>query len=147
MSIPFLLLSSMAIHYYQEVIKISLSISDASVFSAALKKARQKRKLTQAECAELLDYSLSFQKDLERGRCSPSIEGFFHICRTLDISADDCIFQDGADRTGSTYQALLRLLPLCDEKSLSALVAAAAVLAGVDQDATPEVQSVSCRQT
>ncbi len=97
---------------------MSLSISDARVFSAALKKARQKRKLTQAECAELLDHSVSYQKDLERGRCSPSIEGFYHICRTLNISADDCIFQDGHDRTGSTYQALLRLLPLCDEKSL-----------------------------
>lgn len=54
---------------------MSLSISDAHVFSAALKKARQKLKLTQAECAELLDHSLSFQKDLERRRCSPSIEG------------------------------------------------------------------------
>ena len=121
---------------------MSLSISDASVFSAALKKARQKRKLTQAECAELLDHSVSFQKDLERGRCSPSIEGFFHICRTLGISADDCIFQDGHDRTGSTYQALLRLLPRCDEKSLSALLAAAAVLTNENRDAVPEVQSV-----
>ena len=36
--IPFLLLSSMAIHYYQEVMYMSLSISDAHVFSAALKK-------------------------------------------------------------------------------------------------------------
>lgn len=45
-----------------------------------------------------------------------------------------------ACQTGSTYQALLRLLPLCDEKSLSALVAAATVLAGADQDATPNEQ-------
>ena len=95
MSVPFLLLPGMAIHYYQEVIKMSLSISDTDVFSGALKKARINRKLTQAECAELLDHSLSFQKDLERGRCSPSIEGFYNICRMLDISADDCIFQGG----------------------------------------------------
>ncbi len=108
---------------------MSLSINDAQVFSAALKKARKKKHLTQAECAELLDYSLSFQKDLERCRCSPSIENFYHICRTLDISADDCIFQDRLDRTDSTYQELLRLLTLCDEKSLSVLVAAAIVLA------------------
>ena len=120
---------------------MSLSISDSRVFSAALKKARQKRKLTQAECAELLDHSVSFQKDLERGRCSPSIEGFYHICRTLDISADDCIFQDGSDRTGSTYQALLRLLPLCDEKSLSALVAAASVLIRADPSTVSGEQS------
>ena len=71
-----------------------------------------KKHLTQAQCAELLEHSLSFQKDLERCRCSPSIENFYHICRTLDISADDCIFQDSHDRTDSTYQALLRLLSL-----------------------------------
>ncbi len=120
---------------------MSLSISDARVFSAALKKARQKRKLTQAECAELLDHSVSFQKDLERGRCSPSIEGFYNICRMLDISADDCIFQDGYDSPGSPYQALLRLLPLCDEKSLSVLLAAATVLVEPESVATPENNS------
>lgn len=135
----------MALNYYQEVMIMSLSVNDANVFSRVLKKARKKMHLTQATCAELLDYSLSFQKDLERGRCSPSIEGFYHICRTLGISADDCIFQDGADRTGSTYQTLLRLLPLCDEKSLSALAAAAAVLTGVDQNAVLKEQSESIR--
>lgn len=101
---------------------MSLSINDAQIFSAALKRARKKKHLTQAQCAELLDHSVSFQKDLERCRCSPSIENFYHICRTLDISADDCIFQDSHDRTGSTYQELLRLLTLCDERSLSVLV-------------------------
>ena len=124
---------------------MSLSINDAQVFSAALKKARKKKHLTQAQCAELLDHSVSFQKDLERCRCSPSIENFYHICRTLGISADDCIFQDGADRTGSTYQTLLRLLPLCDEKSLFALAAASAVLTGVDQNAVLKEQSESIR--
>ena len=104
---------------------MSLSISDAQVFSAALKKARKKKHLTQAQCTELLDHSVSFQKDLERCRCS----------RTLDISADDCIFQDSHDRTGSTYQELLRLLPLCDERSLSVLVATASALA--ESPATP----------
>ena len=120
---------------------MSLSINDAQVFSAALKRARKKKHLTQAQCAELLDHSVSFQKDLERCRCSPSIENFYHICRTLDISADDCIFQDSHDRTGYTYQALLRLLPLCDEKSLAALVAAAAVLAGAAPDDVPQGQT------
>ena len=124
---------------------MSLSIKDARIFSNALKKARKRLHLTQATCAELLDHSVSFQKDLERCRCSPSIENFYHICRTLDISADDCIFQDSHDRTGSTYQKLLRLLPLCDEKSLSALVAAAAVLTDADQNAMLKEQSESIR--
>lgn len=116
---------------------MSLSIKDARIFSVALKNARKKRKLTQAECAELLGHSVSFQKDLERCRCSTSIEGFYHICRTLNISADDCIFQDEYDRTGSTYQTLLRLLPRYDEKALAALAAAAAVLADVGPDNQP----------
>ncbi len=38
-----------------------------------------------------------------------------------------------------------RLLPLCDEKSLSALVAAAAVLTGADQNAVLKEQSESIR--
>ena len=86
----------------------------------------------QAQCAELLEHSLAFQKDLEHCRCSPSIENFYHICRTLDISADDCIFQDSHDRTDSTYQALLRLLPLCDQRGMSVLVATASALAEND---------------
>jgi len=78
--------------------------------------------LTQETCAELLEHSLSFQKDLERGRCSPSIENFYHICRTLNISADDCIFSDSR-KTDSTYHQLLRLLSQCDEGSLKILTA------------------------
>lgn len=109
---------------------MSLSITDARVFSDALKKAREKKHLTQAECAELLDCSLSFQKDLERCRCSPSIESYYHICRTLDISADDCIFQDSQDRTGSAYYSLLRMLPLCDEEKIRILAAVASTLIG-----------------
>lgn len=116
---------------------MSLSINDARIFSAALKKARKRMHLTQATCAELLDYSLSFQKDLERCRCSPSIESFYHICRTLNISADDCIFAESSQKTDSTYHKLLRLLSRCDEKSLSALVATAAVLAENDTSAVP----------
>lgn len=135
-SIPFLLFISMAIHYYKEVITISLSINDARIFSIELKKARKKKRLTQAECAELLDHSLSFQKDLERCRCSPSIENFYHICRTLGISADSCIFPENP-REDSTYQELLRLLSQCDEKSLSVLVAVAEVLVKPESSAVP----------
>ena len=107
---------------------MSLSISDARIFSTALKKAMAKKHLTQAECAELLDHSLSFQKDLERCRCSPSIENFYHICRTLDMSADSCIFPEDAHKTSSTYNELLLMLSKCDESSLKILSATAAAL-------------------
>lgn len=106
---------------------MSLSINDARVFSLELKKARKKMHLTQETCAELLEHSLSFQKDLERGRCSPSIENFYHICRTLNISADDCIFSD-SHKTDSTYCELLRLLSQCNESDLKILTATAATI-------------------
>lgn len=113
---------------------MSLSINDARIFSIALKKARKKMHLTQATCAELLDHSVSFQKDLERCRCSPSIENFYHICRTLNISADDCIFSEESQKTGSTYHELVRLLSLCDESSLKILIATATALLKEKQD-------------
>ena len=43
---------------------MSLSINDARIFSQVLKKARKKLHLTQETCAELLEHSLSFQRDL-----------------------------------------------------------------------------------
>ena len=107
---------------------MSLSIKDARIFSNAMKKARKKLHLTQATCAELLNHSLSFQKDLERCRCSPSIENFYHICRTLNISADDCIFAEDSKKTNTTYHELLRLLSLCDESSLKILTATATAI-------------------
>lgn len=53
---------------------MSLTLYDVKILGAAVKDARSKRHLTQAECAELLEVSLSFQKDIERGRFSPSLE-------------------------------------------------------------------------
>lgn len=107
---------------------MSLSMKNAQIFSNALKKARKKLHLTQATCAELLDLSISFEKDLESCRCSPSIENFYHICWTLSISADDCIFSEDSQKTDDTYHELLRLLSLCDESSLKVLTATATAL-------------------
>lgn len=106
---------------------MSLSVYDALIFSKALKEARDKKHLTQASCAELLDHSLSFQKNLERCRCSPSIEGFYHICRTLNISADACIFPTDSSED-SLFKELVRLVSLCDEKQLQMLITTATAL-------------------
>lgn len=113
---------------------MSLSIKDARIFSNALKKARKKLHLTQATCAELLGHSVSFQKDLERCRCSPSIENFYHICRTLNISADDCIFSEDSQKTNVAYYKLLRLLSQCDENGIKILTATAMALVDEKQN-------------
>lgn len=109
---------------------MSLSIYDAQILSQKIKEARSKMNLTQAECAELLDYSLSFQKDLERCRCSPSIENFYHICRTLNMSANECIFPERTE-SASSFQELVRLLTRCDENALRVIKATAESLLSV----------------
>lgn len=113
---------------------MSLSIYDTQIFSDELKKARCKNHLTQAACAELLDYSLSFQKDLERGRCAPSLEVFYHICRTLNISADTCIFPEQSQTTSASLNELKLLLSKCDEKALKVLIATATALIDADKN-------------
>lgn len=110
---------------------MSLSMHDAQIFSKALKHARATNNLTQAECAELLDFSLSFQKALERCRCSTSLAGFYHICRTLNISADDCIFPGRIDNSDSTYHQLIRIISQCSENQLEILLATARALIDV----------------
>ena len=98
---------------------MSLCLYDAKILGSTIKKARQKKHLTQAACAELLDFSLSFQKDVERGRFSPSLENFYHICRTLNISADACIFPD---------TELIRTIAKCHRSQLRILLSTASAL-------------------
>lgn len=107
---------------------MSISMRDAQIFSKVLKKARLKKNLTQAECAELLNFSVSFQKDLERCRCSTSLEGFYRICRLLNISADDFIFPEQKQTADSAYYELTRLITRCNEKQLNVLIATANAL-------------------
>ena len=45
-------------------------------FGTVMKNARMDKKLTQAELAEILDLSLSYLKDLERFKNTPSLEVF-----------------------------------------------------------------------
>lgn len=107
---------------------MSMSINDARILSGKIKEARKKLHLTQAGCAELLDYSLPFQKDLERCRCTPGLGTFYRLCRTLNISADECIFGKDSLSKSSSYHELLRLLSQCSERDLAILTATAMAL-------------------
>lgn len=115
------------LHYYLGGIHMALSNEDTKIFTHHLAIARKKMHLTQFKCAELLDYSESFYKDIEYGRSSPSIEGLYTICRKLNMSADECIFQNTHNQS-LTYHELLRLLSFCDEDMLKVLAATAEAL-------------------
>ena len=58
-------------------------------FGIIIKNARMDKKLTQAELAEILDLSLSYLKDLERFKNTPSLEVFTilqFVCRYCNLS-------------------------------------------------------------
>ena len=90
-----------------------LLFDDSKIFSIRLKDARKSMNLTQAKCAEYLNISTTFYKELERNQSSPSLELYYKICRNMHISADSCIFPQ--DRTTSAYNDLLLLISQCSE--------------------------------
>lgn len=96
-------------------------------FGTILKNARMDKKLTQAELAEILDISLSYLKDLERFRNNPSYEVFEKVMHYFNLSADIVIYPD-KNQDNSTYQQIIRLLSLCDEKQLHVILATAQAL-------------------
>ncbi len=101
-------------------------------FGMVLKNARMDKKLTQAELAEKLDISLSYLKDLERFRNSPSYEVFEKVIRYFNLSADTVIYpnQNLAD---DTYQKIGRLLTHCDEGQLKVILATTEALLSVNE--------------
>lgn len=90
------------------------------------------KKLTQAELAEKLDISLSYLKDLERFRNSPSYEVFEKVIRYFNLSADTVVYpnQNLAD---DTYQKICRLLTRCDEGQLKVILATTEALLSVNE--------------
>ena len=57
-------------------------------FGTVMKNARMDKKLTQAELAEILDLSLSYLKDLECFKNTPSLEVFAKTIQYFNLSAD-----------------------------------------------------------
>lgn len=101
-------------------------------FGMVLKNARMDKKLTQAELAEILDISLSYLKDLERFRNSPSYEVFEKIIRYFNLSADTVIYPNH-NQADDTYQKIGRLLTRCDEGQLKVILATTEALLSVSE--------------
>lgn len=85
-----------------------------------MKNARMDKKLTHAELAEILDLSLSYLKDLERFKNTPSLEVFARTIQYFNLSADTMIYPD-KNLYNDTYQELLRRLLQCNENQLNFL--------------------------
>ena len=100
-------------------------------FGIIIKNARMDKKLTQAELAEILDLSLSYLKDLERFKNTPSLEVFTKAIQYFNLSADTVIYPN-KNLNNSTYQKIERRLLQCDEKQLKIILALTEAVLSVD---------------
>lgn len=65
-------------------------------FSRRLKTLRKERGLSQGELAQLSSLNLTDISRYERGAVSPTLENFVKIAKSLQVSADMLLFDDGA---------------------------------------------------
>ncbi len=79
-------------------------------FANKLVKYRKNKQLTQQELAERAGIGISQMRRYEKGSSSPTLEVIRNLALTLDVSADDLIFDDNERITsGKTLdQELLR---------------------------------------
>ena len=84
-----------------------------------IRKAREDAGYTREKFAELLDVSVSYMAEVERGRTGVSLKTLKAICNLLGLSADYLIFGEERDADKSMLDKLHRLddkyLPLGDE--------------------------------
>ncbi len=100
-------------------------------FGTVMKNAHMDKKITQAELAEILDLSLSYLKDLERFKNTPSLEVFAKTIQYFNLSADTVIYPD-KNLHDDTYQEILRRLLQCNENQLKIILATTEAVLSVD---------------
>lgn len=76
---------------------------------ARLKKYRKTKGLTQIETAKLLEMSLNFYGDIERGKCRPSIEKIILIYERLGL--DPTYLLTGEERPVVGFYDLIKDCP------------------------------------
>ena len=83
-----------------------------------IRKAREDAGYTREKFAELLDVSVSYMAEVERGRTGVSVKMLIRICDVLGLSADYVLFgaKRGDDdlRADRTCHIDSRYLPLLD---------------------------------
>ncbi len=81
-----------------------------------IKKSREQACLTQEKFAEIIDVSVQYVSDLERGKTGTSIPTLIKICNALHVSSDYLLF----DRKESTHlSGLIGKLQTLPENELS----------------------------
>ena len=85
---------------------------------ARIRKAREDAGYTREQFAELVDVSVSYMAEVERGRTGVSVKTLTAICRVLGLSADYVLFGTSHPETNQYTDKINRLdrkyLPLVD---------------------------------
>lgn len=74
-----------------------------------IRKGREDAGYTRERFAELLDVSVSYMAEVERGRCNVSVKTLINICRVLGLSADYVLFGVERDADAPLLDKLRRL--------------------------------------
>ena len=74
-----------------------------------IRKAREDAGYTREKFAELLDVSVSYMAEVERGRTGVSLKTLKAICNLLGLSADYLIFGEESDADKAMIAKLHRL--------------------------------------
>lgn len=84
-----------------------------------IRKAREDMGYTRERFAEILDVSVSYLAELERGRTGISVKLLIKVCRVLGLSADYVLFGSERAEDASRMDAIQRIdekyLPLLDK--------------------------------
>lgn len=74
-----------------------------------IRKAREDRGYTREKFAELLDVSVSYMAEVERGRTGISVKMLIKICSVLGLSADYVLFGDDRGEDGLLLDKIHRV--------------------------------------
>ena len=84
-----------------------------------IRKRREELGYTREKFAELLNVSVSYLAEVERGRTGISVKMLVKICEVLGLSADYLLFGEDRDADGLLLDKIHRLdekyLPLLDK--------------------------------
>lgn len=88
------------------------------------RRRRLELNMMQTEVAEKADISNNFYSNIERGRTKPSVDTVFKICKALNLSLDEIIFEKEMPREELYLKETIRELDniLRDDKKIETVV-------------------------
>lgn len=91
----------------------------------AIKKARESKRITREQLAEIFDYSSRHIQSIENEGQYPSFQLFIQLITMFDVSVDQYIFPDKKVKISSSRRQLDALLDGFNENDLSVILAMA----------------------